>query len=154
MDINKPIPKFFILLLLINLPFLVFWIDAFSEANNNAKVLEAFYSFFGCINVIFLPLLLLNCISEMKANNNRDNAEKHKKIISKSKSYNEEEKGNIESNSEQYSFSKTEASSGINYNNQSEIDEKNNYKDIKKIGFDKRPEKVKSRADEDSLVER
>ena len=95
MDINKPIPKFFILLFLINLPFLVFWSDTFTEANNNAKVLDAFYSFFGCINVLFGSLLFLNCISEMRANN-RDKAKKNNKIKSETKFSYEEDKENIE----------------------------------------------------------
>ena len=48
---------------------------------------------------------------------------------------NEEQGGNTESRSNQYSFSKTDKSSSLEYKSQSELDKKPEKKDVKKISF-------------------
>lgn len=96
MFIDKPIPKFFILLSLINLPFIVF-IDGSSHIGS-----DFILSFFGSINAIFIPLLLFNSLSTaVKKDNNKDGVKRSKKIKNKEKSSDFEEKGNYE-NEENY----------------------------------------------------
>lgn len=59
----------------------------------------------------------------------------------------DDENGNTESDSEQSVFSKAENNQGIRYNKHSDLDKESKNKDIKQIGFDKRPEKVETRSD-------
>lgn len=99
MFIDKPIPKFFILLFLINLPFIVF-IDGSSHIGSDFLL-----SFFGCINAIFVPLLLFNSLSTaVKKVDNKDGVKRSKKIKNKAKSYGFEEKGNCENEENHNNF--------------------------------------------------
>ena len=58
----------------------------------------------------------------------------------------EEEGGNTESGPEQNAFSKKAKEEEILFNNKTEIDEKARDKDIKQIGFDKKTEEIKKKA--------
>lgn len=62
-----------------------------------------------------------------------------------------EEAGNTETSSEQSAFSKTTNNSNVTFNNQSELNEKSKDKDIKHLGFDKKEERIKSRAKSEDL---
>ena len=153
--INKTIKSvclYFIIFNTIYVPFLLFLLV---EQKTLLKDNNILFLLMVLINLFIAPVILLEVLNKRSLKGRYENESsilnyKMKKQANIEGDYESdyyEGSGNTESSSEQYKLTNNEAIQGISLSNKSEIGEKTNDKDIKQIGYDKRPEKVKTRTD-------
>ena len=154
--INKTIKSvclYFIVFNTIYVPFLLFLLVNQKTLLKDNNIL---FLLMVLINLFIAPIILLEVLNKRSLKGRYENESsilnyKMKKQENIEGDYERdyyEGSGNTESSSEQYKLPNNEVIQGISLSNKSEIGEKANDKDIKQIGYDKRPEKVKTRSDE------
>ena len=154
--INKTIKSvclYFIVFNTIYVPFLIFLLVNQKTLLKDNNIL---FLLMVLINLFIAPIILLEVLNKRSLKGRYENESsilnyKMKKQENIEGDYERdyyEGSGNTESSSEQYKLPNNEVIQGISLSNKSEIGEKANDKDIKQIGYDKRPEKVKTRSDE------